>query len=433
MRTRAGRAPLWEGRTDEVDTRRRRLALPEGVAALIAVRALRSFTQGCLGVAVPLYLLRIGVPTIAVGALFTASAVASAVLTLGVGVLADRWGRRPFVAIFAWLTALGGIALLLTRDFSVLAPVLVLAGFGRGGLGIGGAQGGPFAPALQALLAEKTGEGRRTPLFALASGVGAYAAAAGAGASGLAEWLARPAAPFFGYDILFTLVALAGLAMAASLRGVRDGRPRGRRGWLSPRSRRAVGRLSMAGAFNGLGWGFILGFTPIWFHLRFGVGTAAIGSMTAVTALLAGPAFGLAARAARRWGDVRVITAFRGTAPLLLALLPLVPAFAMAAAIYVAAMVTTVAVIPVRQSFAMGVVDEENRAVAVGLRATAVRLPTAVSPTVTGYFLSVDDFALPFWCTAACMGISALLYYLFFHAAERDGAEAGRSPVPDSP
>lgn len=391
--------------------------LPEGVAALISLRGLRSVAQGALGVVFPLYLLRIGVSTVAVGALFTATAVASAAMTLGVGLLADRWGRKPFVAAFAILTVVGGAVLLLTRDFWLLAPVAVLAGFGRGGLGIGGGQGGPFAPALQSLLAEKSGDERRTALFALASGVGAYASAGGSLLAGMAEWLATPANPLLGYDALFLLTAVAGLAMLAMLWRVREtARPSGpvRRAVLRPSSWRAVGKLSLAGAFNGLGLGFMMGFLPIWFHLRYGVGPAAVGVLLAAVGFLAGPCFWAAASLARRWGEIRTITAFRLSAPLLFAVLPFTASFAASAAVFVVGILLVMAVMPIRQSFAMGVVDSEERASATGIRATAARLPSAFSPVLTGYLLDVEDFALPFWCMAASMAISAVLYYVFF-------------------
>ena len=413
----------------------KRAPLPEGIARLIAVRTLRSVAQGALGVAFPLYLVRLGVSTVAIGARFTAAAVASAALTLAVGLLADRWGRKPFIVAFAVLTALAGGVLLASRSFWALAPVVVLAGIGRGGLGIGGGQAGAFAPALQAMMAEKSGDARRTPIFALASGISAYASAGGALLRGAADWLARPSAPLLGYQALFAMTLAVGLAMIIVLHPLREAprapRPAGRQAVLSRASWAAVGKLSLAGGLNGLGMGFVTGFLPIWFNLRFGVGVAAVGALMAGVGLLAGPAFALASRVARRWGEVRAITFFRGIAPFLLAAMPLASSFTAAAAVYVAAMAFTMAPMPIRQSFAMGVVEERERASATGIRATAVRLPSAVSPTLTGYLLDVGDLGLPLWLMAGCMALSAALYYTFFQErdlmAGRVVAEAGRS------
>ena len=321
------------------------------------MRTLRSVAQGALGVAFPIYLVRIGLSTVTIGALFTAAAVASAGLTLAVGLLADRWGRKLFVMAFAALTALAGAVLLVSRNFWALAPVVVLAGLGRGGLGVGGGQAGAFAPAIQAMLADKAGDERRTPIFALASGFGAYAAAAGALLSGVADWLARPGRPLLGFDALFALTLVLGLAMLVVMAPVRE-KPRRRdpasgRAIMSNASWRAVGKLSLAGGLNGLGMGFVTGFLPIWFHLRFGVGVAAVGALMAGVGLLAGPAFAAATALARRLGEVRTITVFRGLAPLLLATIPLAHSFTAAAAAYVTAMVCTMAPMPIRQSFAM--------------------------------------------------------------------------------
>jgi MFS family permease len=409
--------------------------LPEGVARLIVLRTLRSVAQGALGVAFPLYLVALGISTVTIGALFTAAAVASAAMTLAVGLLADRLGRKPFIMAFAVLTAVSGLVFLLSRSLWALAPVVVLAGIGRGGLGIGGGQAGAFAPALQAMMAEKAGDRRRTPIFALASGISAYASAGGAFLSGAADWLARPSAPLLGYQALFALTLASGVAMVLVLAPMREKPPApraaGGRAVLSPSSWRAVGKLSIAGGLNGLGMGFVTGFLPIWFHLRYGVGVAAVGTLMAGVGLLAGPAFAIATRVARRWGEIRAITFFRGIAPVLLALIPLQPTFGLAAAAYIAAMAFTMAPMPIRQSFAMGVVDEQERASATGIRATAVRLPSAVSPTLTGYLLDVGDLGLPFWLMAACMAASAALYYVFFQEVDtrRWAAEAVEAPA----
>lgn len=404
--------------------------LPEGISRLISIRTLRSVAQGALGVAFPLYLVRLGISTVAIGALFTAAAVASAALTLAVGLLADRYGRKPFIVAFAVLTALGGAVLLASHSFWAMAPVVVLAGIGRGGLGIGGGQAGAFAPALQAMMAEKAGDRRRTPIFALASGISAYASAGGALLSGAADWLARPGAPLLGYQALFAMTLAVGLAMVIVLAPVREAvrapQPAGRRTVLSRASWAAVGKLSLAGALNGLGMGFVTGFLPIWFNLRFGVGVAAVGALMAGVGLLAGPAFATATRVARRWGEVRAITFFRGIAPLLLAAMPLAPTFTAAAAVYVAAMAFTMAPMPIRQSFAMGVVEERERASATGIRATAVRLPSAVSPALTGYLLDAGDLGLPLWLMAGCMAISAALYYVFFQERDLTAAAAAQ-------
>lgn len=403
--------------------------LPPGVLPLIVLRGLRSLAQACLGVVFPLYLLRLGVSTLSIGVLFTVSAAVSAGMTLTIGILADRFGRKSFVVVFAVLTALAGAVFLVTRNFWVLAPVAVVAGFGRGGLGIGGGQGGPFSPALQALLAEKTGAERRTSLFALASAVGAYAAAAGAALSGLADWLATPAHPLQGYRALFLLTFFCGLLMIIAVLPVREERPAGpapARLILSRQAWSVVGKLSVSGALNGLGWGFVMGFFPVWLHLRFGSGPAAVGLLTAATALVSGPGFALATFLARRLGMVRTVAGFRLAAPAVMALLPLSRSFAQAAVLYIVALLFTMAVVPVRQSFAMEVVDQRERAAAAGIRATATRLPSALSPTLSGYFLSVGDLAFPFWGMAICMAAGALTYYWFFR--DRDPPWAARRP-----
>ena len=125
-----------------------------GAARVIAVRCLRSFTQGFLNIVTPLYLLTHGVSSTGIGVLYSASFLVGAALTAPIGVLADRYGRKPFLVTFTVLMALWGALYATTTVIPVLLVASAIAGIGRGGAGVGGGQAGPFAPAEQALLAD---------------------------------------------------------------------------------------------------------------------------------------------------------------------------------------------------------------------------------------------------------------------------------------
>ena len=61
------------------------------------------------GVVAPLYLAALGFRGLELGELFVGVALASAVLSAGVGLLSDRVGRKPFLIVFPMLTAAAAV------------------------------------------------------------------------------------------------------------------------------------------------------------------------------------------------------------------------------------------------------------------------------------------------------------------------------------
>lgn len=146
---------------------------------LFSGRGLRSLAQGYLAVIVPLYLAQLGFDAVHLGILFTASAVASAVLAAAVGFLSDRFGRKTFLILISLLMAGGGLVFALSGNFLVLVLAGALGTIGRGGGAGSGGAWGPYYPAEQALIAEHADNTHRTTIFGALSFVGVLTGAVG--------------------------------------------------------------------------------------------------------------------------------------------------------------------------------------------------------------------------------------------------------------
>jgi len=72
----------------------RRTGLPSDVKRLLVGRSLRAFGDGYVAILLPLQLSRLGFDAFGVGVVSTATLLGSAVLTLGVGLVAHRISRR---------------------------------------------------------------------------------------------------------------------------------------------------------------------------------------------------------------------------------------------------------------------------------------------------------------------------------------------------
>ncbi|HVA26151.1 MAG TPA: MFS transporter [Chloroflexota bacterium] len=157
---------------------------------LLLSRAVRSFGQAMLVIAVPLYLAAAGYSAQRIGYLLSIASFGAMLMVLSVGVISDRYGRKPALAGIALLAAIGAASYALTTNFWVLAIMAGLASVGRGGAAGSGGNWGPFFPAEQPLIAESVTAQQRNGAFAALSIVGAAAAAARLAGG----WPARPAA-----------------------------------------------------------------------------------------------------------------------------------------------------------------------------------------------------------------------------------------------
>ena len=142
--------------------------VPPTVVRLMAARAARSLGQGALVAGFALYLHALGWSAPAIGATLSAALVAGAVLTLSVGPMSDRRGRRSFLLAYELLQAAAALLALLTASPPALVLAAIVGGFGRGANG--GA--GPFSPLEQAWLAQALPAGLRGPVFSANAGIG---------------------------------------------------------------------------------------------------------------------------------------------------------------------------------------------------------------------------------------------------------------------
>src|ERR1700687_1510439 len=102
--------------------------LGSGDTALILVaRGLRAFGDGFVALLVPIYLYDLGFTALAIGAIVTSTLIGTAVLTLWVGMAANRHSRRGLLLAAAVLMAATGAGFAIPTAFW---PLLLVAFIG---------------------------------------------------------------------------------------------------------------------------------------------------------------------------------------------------------------------------------------------------------------------------------------------------------------
>ena len=141
---------------------------------VLAARGVRAFADGVVALLLPIYLVELGFSALAVGAIVTSTLIGTALLTLWVGIVANRYSRRRLLLAAALLMSATGVGFAVTTAFW---PLLVIAFVGTMNPTSGDAS--VFLPLEQTVLTETVEPRRRTALFARYSLIGSLAGALG--------------------------------------------------------------------------------------------------------------------------------------------------------------------------------------------------------------------------------------------------------------
>jgi hypothetical protein len=240
---------------------------------------------------------------------------------------------------------------------------------------------------------------RRTALFARYNLVASFALALGALAAGLPSVLAQAGVPLAtGMRLLFALYIGAGLAVAALAAGLS---PRvevaaataptlPRRALFPPlgRSRGVVLRLAALFSVDALAGGLtVQSLMVLYFHLRFGVPLAPLAALFFGANACSALSFLAAAPLARRFGLLNTMVFSHLPSNVLLALVPLMPVFPLAAAVLIARQALSQMDVPTRQAYTMALVAPQEQTAAASVTSLARSAGSATSPVVSGLLL----------------------------------------------
>jgi MFS family permease len=433
---------------------------------LIAARLARSVGQGALVVDFSLYLHQLQWTAVQISLILAVTLLVGATLTMLVGPLSDRIGRRQFLMWFEAAQALAALLACFSASPWLLGPAAVVGGFGRGGNG----SAGPFAPVEQAWLAQGVPADRRGRLYSLNAASGFIGMAAGALLAALPArldgWLPGALAyrPLFGIALLGSLVCLALLARApdseagvqrrtaaAAQRAAAASSPGPVRVALpkmqpqmpqqapqqaqsqsqsqsQPPSadeaallRRENGlllRLGLVNAVNGIGVGLTGPLMSYWFAIRYHEGPGLIGPMMAVGFLLAGLSSLLAGRLTARLGIVRTVVLMRLVGLVLFVALPFAPGFGIAAALYTLRNLCNRGTAGVRNALSAGLVRPSRRGLAASVANVSLQIPRSIGPVFAGMLFQAGFLGLPFIIGAAFQAGFIYLYHRHFDNVE---------------
>jgi MFS family permease len=403
-----------------------RTLTPDG-SFLFITRIARMFGYGFLSVVLVLYLAQVGLNQVQIGLLLTLTLIGDTIISLWITTNADRFGRRRMLILGAVLMIFAGILFAITRNFLFL---LIAATIGV--ISPSGYEVGPFLSIEQAALSQIVSDEKRTHLFAWYNLVGSFATALGAlGGGGLVQALQDSGVSalgsyrtiVIGYAIIGVLlgVLFTRLSPAVEVRAGGDSSHSTsdfKTRFGLHRSRGVVLKLSALFSLDAFAGGFVLqSLLAYWFHVRFNVQPAILGSIFFGANILAGLSALTAAWVASRIGLIRTMVFTHIPSNILLILVPLMPNLPLAIAVLLLRFSISQMDVPTRQSYTMAVVAPDERSAAAGITGIARTIGASLSPAFTGPLLANAALMnVPFFLSGGLKIIYDLMLYRNFKA-----------------
>ena len=396
----------------------RRLLLPDGVdelaLPLLVGRALRAFADGYVAVLLPAYLLALGLGTLDVGILSTATLLGSALATLAIGAWGYRFHHRFLLLGAALLMTFTGLLFAVQTSFW---PLLLIAFIGT--LNPSSGDVSVFLPLEHARLAEAGIGDARTALFARYSLLGALFAAVGALAAAIPEWLAAQGgiSQLSAFRFMFVLYGIIGGVVWLLYR--RLPQPTAEATVppmpLGP-SRRIVIKLAALFSVDAFAGGLVINsLMALWLFQRFDVSLASAGIFFFWAGLLTAFSQLAAPWVARRVGLINTMVFTHIPANVCLILAAISPNIELAIGLLFVRALLSQMDVPTRSTFVMTVVTPAERAAAASFTSVPRSLASAISPTLGGAMFAAGWLAVPL---VAC-GVLKIAYDLALWQAFR--------------
>ena len=400
---------------------------------LLIGKALRSIADGYVSILLPAYLLHLGLSAFQVGAVTTATLLGSAALTVLTGMITARFGhRRPFIAASGLMIATG----LAFSNLHAFWPLMLVAFIGT--LNPSSGDVSIFLPLDYSLLSQSVADRDRTTLFARYSLVAALLGAVGTLLAGFPEVAAGRLGitPLHAMQAMFWLYALIGAIAGVVYYGIVEAPPATASAHqsLGP-SRGIVYRLAALFSIDAFGGGFFVqAILALWLFERFDLSIAAAATLFFWTNLLTAASYFAAAPIARRIGLIRTMVFTHLPSSLCLIAIPFVSSLPAVVVLLLIRSLLSQLDVPTRGSYVMAVVTPPERAAAAGVTAVPRSLASAISPTISGYLLSLSTFGAPLLIGGILkIAYDLALLIMFRHIQPPEEAALGaRRPPPQA-
>jgi MFS family permease len=392
--------------------------VPHGASSdairILVARGLRAFGDGFVALLLPIYLLDLGFSAVAIGAIVSSTLVGTAVLTLWVGIVANRHSLRRLLLVASLLMAATGAGFAVTTAFW---PLLVIAFVGTMNPTSGDAS--VFLPLEQTALTQTVEPRRRTALFARYSLIGSVAGALGVLAAAVpdlaANWAGCTRAAVT--QSMFAFYGALGIIALVLYRPLSPAIERTSEVSHAPlhQSRGLVYRMAALFGMDSFGTGFLVqSLLALWLYQTFAISVTTAASILFWSSICSAISYLVAVPIAARIGLINTMVFTHLPSNILLILVPFAPNLATVIGLLLARSALSQMDVPTRSSYVMAVVAPEERPAAASITAVPKTFAWAAGSMISGYLLTLSTFGWPLLIAGLVKGTYDILLLIKF-------------------
>ena len=374
--------------------------------------------MGFLGVVRTIYFALLGYSAVEIGLLLSIATFLSAIHHITFGYLCDRYGRKPFLILGSIFAAARTAIFAVSTDFWMLALAQSLGAMGEGA--------GAGQPVVSGYITDKADAEDWPNIYSSMAITNSIASTIGLSLGGLPIFVENR----YGLDMvaahqilwwICTFVSLASIVFLLPLKeakrvtrvesGVTGG---GIKNWNT------ILKFSITRSTSGLGWGMVDSLMTLYFFTRFGVGSEVLGPIYAFARFLSIFTYLVTPRIVERFGAIPTIVATRLLSAGVTVLFALSSWYPMAVFFMIINRIVVLFTMPIRQTFASGMVSPEETATAIGISNSARMGVRTLAPTLAGYMFEAVSLTLPFYTGACLMALNGWLFWTFFRPRDSE-------------
>jgi len=374
--------------------------------------------MGFLGVVRTIYFALLGYSAVEIGLLLSIATFLSAIHHITFGYLCDRYGRKPFLILGSIFAAARTAIFAVSTDFWMLALAQSLGAMGEGA--------GAGQPVVSGYITDKADAEDWPNIYSSMAITNSIASTIGLSLGGLPIFVENR----YGLDMvaahqilwwICTFVSLASIVFLLPLKeakrvtrvesGVTGG---GIKNWNT------ILKFSITRSTSGLGWGMVDSLMTLYFFTRFGVGSEVLGPIYAFARFLSIFTYLVTPRIVERFGAIPTIVATRLLSAGVTVLFALSSWYPLAVFFMVINRIIVLFTMPIRQTFASGMVSPEETATAIGISNSARMGVRTIAPTLAGYMFEAVSLTLPFYTGACLMALNGWLFWTFFRPKDSE-------------
>ena len=391
---------------------RLRVGFDRDISLLTGSMFTRRIVMGFLGVVRAIYFALLGYSAVEIGLLLSIATFLSAIHHITFGYLCDRYGRKPFLILGSLFAAARTAIFAVSTDFWMLALAQSLGAMGEGA--------GAGQPVVSGYITDKADSKDWSNIYSSMAITNSLASTIGLSLGGLPLFVETR----FGLDMVAahqilwwacTIVSLVSIVFLLPLKeakrvtrvesGVTGG---GIKNWNT------IIKFSITRSTSGLGWGMVDSLMTLYFFERFSAGSEILGPIYAFARFLSIFTYLVTPRIVERFGTIQTIVATRLLSAGVTVLFALSSVFPVAVFFMVLNRIIVLFTMPIRQTFASGMVSPEETATAIGISNSARMGVRTLAPTLAGYMFEAVSLTLPFYTGACLMALNGWLFWTFF-------------------